>query len=63
MNRLELILDTRWVRRRAKILMRAFSASRYEAVLSASQDWICLNGQSANPRYASLFNPAGAAQS
>ena len=56
MNSLELIFDTRWVRRRAKSLMRAFGASRSEAVVSASQDWVCLNGQCANPRYASLFN-------
>lgn len=56
MNSLELIFDTRWVRRRAKCLMRAFGASRAEAVVSASQDWVCLNGKCAHPRYASLFN-------
>lgn len=35
-----------WIKRRARVLQRAFSADRATAVLEATQDWYRFNGKS-----------------
>ena len=35
-----------WIKRRARMLQRAFSADRATAVLEATQDWYRFNGKS-----------------
>lgn len=34
-----------WIKRRARVLQRAFSADRATAVLEATQDWYRFNGK------------------
>lgn len=56
MNHLDFLLKVRWIRRRAKRLMRFYGVGRQMAVHDAHLDWITFMGDCANPRYASLFN-------
>lgn len=56
MNTLDFLSKVRWIRRRAKRLMRFYGVGRQIAVFDAHLDWITFKGDCANPRYASLFN-------
>lgn len=52
----DFLQKVRWIRRRAKRLMRFYGISRRMAVHDAHLDWVGFMGDCANPRYASLFN-------